>query len=336
MEILNAVAHRLDKQRNVKGATVVGAHTEIVKNEALDQLLSNVLESYNSRCSRHTGSFEKDEENFRFSVALRKFVNAKSNFLDFTTTAMSRLRQIINDITFASGGYVLFVRYRHAERDMLLVAQLNQEDGAIFSPDLHEVIQSQYLNLDHLRVAARIDLGSWAAQEDRYLTFVLKKDHGHPSDYFKEFIGCHIDQDSKIESNKLVRVVKDFANHIAEKNVIAIDSVPDIQRRAYDYADSLVKQDEPAGIQFDLLANAVWPDDPSLFLHYLNNHAEQPSAGFIPDKTVFKKLSGISFKSASLSLKMTYEFKQEHVTTAGDTVTILKAPKKLLEELTEG
>lgn len=336
MEICNAVAHRLDKQRNVRGATVRPADAEIVKNDALVDLFSNVLESYNSRCSRHTGSFEEDEENYRFSVGVRAYLAGEVDFLAFTVTAMERLRVKINDATFAAGGYLIFVRYKHVDRDMLLVAKLNSEDGAIFTRDLHEVVQSEYLNLDRLQVAARVDIATWQAGGERYLTFVLKQDRGNPSDYFREFVGCRIDQDSKIESNKLVRVVKDFANKMADEGAIVAEQVPDVQRRAFDYASELIKGKEKGQLVFDTLANAVWPDEPEKFLRFLNDHPEQPSSGFVPDRTTLKKLSDINFKSRELTIKMTYSFKLEHVSTEGSRVIITNAPERLVQELTQG
>lgn len=336
MEIRNAVVHRLEKQRNAKGATVNTADAEIVKNQALTQLLQNVLESYNSRCSRHAGSFEADIENYRFSVGVNSFLDGGTDFLTFSKVAMERLRLNVTDVTFASGGYVLFVLYAHNARQMLLVAKLSQEDGAIFSADLHEVVEAQYLNLNRLQVAARIDLDAWKGAEPRYLTFVMKQEHGHPSIYFKEFIGCSIDQDSKVESTKLVKVVKDFAVSLLAESLISAEQVPEIQRRAYDHAEELRKRPEPGTMEFDSLANALWPDEPEVFLKFLNNHPEQPSTGFMPDRTVFKKLSAINFTSRDFSLKMTYAFKQEHVTTEQGKIVIHDAPQRLMQELTEG
>lgn len=336
MEIRNAVAHRIEKQRNSRGAAVHLAVTEVEKNEALQTLLQHVLASYNDRCSRHTGSFEADEENYRLSVGVRAFVEGNSEFLSFTVTAMERLRVKISDVMFATGGYVLFVRYAHLGREMLLIAKLSQEVGAIFSPDLHHVVPAEYLNLDRLQVAARLDIDVWTSGGDRYLTFVLKMDQGQPADYFKEFIGCRIDQDSKIESNKVVVVVKGFVAKLVEDGDILQENMPDIQRRAYDYAVELRKSPDSTGLSFDGLANAVWPDEPEKFLSYLNHHDEQPSAGFMPDRTVFKKLSSINFRSKEFSVKMTYDFKQSHVSTEGRRVVINNAPEKLIRELTEG
>jgi nucleoid-associated protein YejK len=161
-------------------------------------------------------------------------------------------------------------------------------------------------------------------------------DQGHPADYFKEFIGCLIDQDSKVESKKVVIVVKGFVAKLIEDGEIPQENLPDIQRRAYDYVVELRKSPDSTGLSFEGLANAVWPDEPEKFLEYLNHHSEQPSAGFVPDKTVFKKLSNINFKSKEISVKMTYDFKQSHVSTDGRTVMINDAPERLIRELTEG
>lgn len=336
MEIRNAVAHRIEKQRNSRGAVVHVAAAEVEKDAALQTLLQHVLASYNDRCSRHTGSFETDEENYRLSVGVRACVDGSSDFLSFTAIAMERLRVKISDVTFATGGYVLFVRYANLGREMLLIAKLSQEVGAIFSPDLHRVMEAEYLNLDRLQVAARLDIDVWTNGGDRYLTFVLKMDQGQPADYFKEFIGCRIDQDSKVESNKVVVVVKDFVEKLIEDKDIVQENKPDILRRAYEYTVELRKSPDSTGLSFEGLANAIWPDEPEKFLSYLNLHHEQPSAGFMPDRTVFKKLSSINFRSKDLSLKMTHDFKQAHVSTEGRRVMINDAPEKLIRELTEG
>lgn len=335
MEIRNAVAHRIEKQRNARGASSFLAAAEVEKDQALETLLQQVLISYNSRCSRHTGSFDPDEENYRLSVAIRAFLDGESEFHQLSVMAMDRLRIKISDVMFATGGYVLFVRYVHGGREMILIAKLSQEVGAIFSPDLHHVVPSSYLNLDRLQVAARLDVDAWRNGEDRYLTFVLKMEQGQPADYFKEFIGCRIDQDSKTESNKVVAVVKGFVANLVETGDVTQELVPDIQRRAYDYALELRKSPDSTGLSFEGLANAVWPDEPERFLGYLNSHPEQPSAGFMPDRAVFKKLSSINFRSKELSVKMTYDFKQAHVSTEGRRVVIEDAPEKLIKELTE-
>lgn len=335
MEIKNAVVHRLIKERNAKGASVVEASAELARNDAFERLLKSVLETYNQRCSRHVGRFEVDVENYRFSVTLREHVDGDTTFLEFTSKAMERLRLKIADVNFAIGGYVLFVRYEHSGRDMLLVAKLSQEDGAIFSNSLDQVLDASYLNLERLQVAARVDIGDWTASRERYLTFVMKQEQGHPSVFFKEFIGCAIEQDARIESQKLVKVVKDFANHMAEQGAIGADLVPDVQRRAFDYADELRRLPEPGVVDFEALSNAVWHDDPQVFLDFLNSHNEKPSAGFQPDRTSFRKLAAISFTSKPLTVKMTYDFRRDHVSVNGRQVVINEAPDKLLSELAE-
>lgn len=334
MEILNAAVHELVKTRNARGATVIPpVEGEINRGDSLDSLLTKILHSYNSRCSRHSGSFEQDTENFRFSPNLQECLEGRTSFIDFTGIAMERLRFIVGDIPFASGGFLIYVRYSHNDRDMLLVAKLNKESGAIFSADLREVVESSYLNVDHLQVAARVDIQAWRNGDERYLTFVMRQDKDNPSDYFKEFIGCRIDQDSKIESKKLVKVVKDFVNQQIDVGAIQPDFAPDLQQRAYDYVETLHRQDPTAPLSFEALANTVWPDHPETFLAFINAHDEQPSTGFIPDRTALKALSNINFKSKELTLKTTYQFKQQHIRIDGDQVVIENAPARLIAEL---
>jgi len=337
MEIHNAVAHRLIKERGAKGAFVRPAESELDRSDELNELLLTVLDSYNNRSSRYSGSFEPDEENYRFSVALRTMLAGDASFLEFSSTVLERLRLKIQDVVFAGGGYLLLVRYSHQQRDFLLVAKLNAQSGAIFSDDLHRVVRADYLNLDRLQVAARIDLRAWHDGEERYLSFVLKRDKDDgPSDYFQDFVGCRVDQDSKVESRKLVQVVKDFSHHLVDAGSLAAEQVPDVQRRAYDFVELVRRGDAPRLEGFDQLANAVWPDEPGAFVRFLNGHADPPSAGFVPDATTLKRLSNINFKSRDLSVKMTYAYKQQHVRIEGNRIVIENAPDRLLQELREG
>ena len=268
-------------------------------------------------------------------MTLREHISGATDFLAFTATALERLRTKIAEAVFAIGGYVLFVRYRHNGREMLLVAKLSQEEGAIFSSELNEVVQAVYLDLHRLQVAARIDLDAWRGEETRYLTFVMKKEDGHPSTFFRDFVGCRVEQDSKTESLKLVKVIRDFAQQMVGGKETLQDQYVEIQRRAFAYSEELRKQPEPGVLEFEPLANAVWPEAPDRFLEFVNTHADPPSSGFHPDRTTFRRLSAYNYRSDSLSLRMTHEFKQQHVTTEGNTVTIHDAPERLIAELSE-
>ena len=110
MEIQNAVAHRLIKQRRAKGATVRPADSELDRTDVLNEVLLAVLDSYNNRSSRYSGSFEPDEENFRFSVALRTMLAGESSFLEFSSMALETLRLKIQDVVFAGGDLLPVIR----------------------------------------------------------------------------------------------------------------------------------------------------------------------------------------------------------------------------------
>ncbi|MES1927273.1 nucleoid-associated protein [Salinisphaera sp. T31B1] len=337
MEIVNAIVHKIIKESGVVGATTQDSDEELERTGELNDLMFTLLDSYNNRSSRYAGSFNTDTNNYPLSSHLQRVLNGKISFKDFSDLAVERLREEMNSVVFASGGYLLLMRYSHNDRDMLLIAKLNSQSGAIFSEDLHKVVRAPYLNLDKLQVAARVDLRAWLEDAERYLTFVLRRDKdAGPSDYFQNFVGCQVDQDSKAESKKLVIVVRDFANGLVEAGVLPENEMPDVRRRAFDYADALRKSDAPRVESFEALANAVWPDEPEAFLRFFNNHDEPPSAGFVPDATTIKALSDINYRSKELTLKMTYEFKSAHVRVVDGKVVIEQAPDRLLRELAEG
>lgn len=70
------------------------------------------------------------------------------------------------------------------------------------------MIESEMLDIEHLKYAGRIDLTAWQANELRHVSFL--KGHGDVSQYFKDFLACNDALESKNETKNWSNYLKNL------------------------------------------------------------------------------------------------------------------------------
>jgi nucleoid-associated protein len=185
MEVRQAAVHYISKIAHSEEAVVTPAEGLLEISAQLTRLVEEILESYNARCAQQSGVFQADEQNYPLSALFRSHHEGRADFLPSTVTAANRLAFLMRQQLLSTGGHVLFVHYTRGDEHYLLIVKLNSAKGSMFE-GLARVRDADHLNVHTLQVAARINLSAWIAGEDiRYLSFVCKRELGHPSNYFK-------------------------------------------------------------------------------------------------------------------------------------------------------
>ncbi|WP_198148908.1 nucleoid-associated protein [Luteibacter yeojuensis] len=134
---------------------------------------------------------------------------------------------------------------------------------------------------DSLQVAARLNLSSWRSERlERYVTFVSKREQGHASNYFREFIGCDVTADPRTESKKFVAVLQEF---IAERKAAGVLAEDDGVARLRHVFDHITKADRGTPVSLDEITKVVWPENEVVFTSFLNAHNASPVDQFYPD-----------------------------------------------------
>lgn len=335
MEIVRAAVHYVTKTVHSDEVKVTPADTLLEESPQLLTLAREILETYSVRCAQQAGVFQEDEVNYPFAAIFRAYQEVGSDFLTATVTATNRLAILMRRQLLSTGGHLLFVHYRRADENFLLVVKLNSTKGSMFE-GLARVADAVHLNVHTLQVAARINLTTWLAglSDVRYLTFVCKRELGHPSTYFRDFIGCDMMTDSKAESGKLATVVDEFCKQGIANQLLSVDDAVAIMRRVFDYAVGQTKAREPISLQ--AVAAVVTPDNAEIFMAYLNNHSSRPTDEFIADRGSLRKLADYVFNSKELKITMSHQFKTDHrVRVENNNLIIENPPSELVETLAD-
>lgn len=332
MSIKSAVVHYIEKQAHKPASKVDIATSVISASPELERLVEAVLSTYNNKHAKQAGVFQVDQAAYPFSLQLAS-LQTGGTLLGISAAMMPRLVALMNLSTASTGGHVFFAHYDRDGAEYLLVVKLLTVPGQVFS-QLAAVVDATHISVERLQVAARINLDSWRnGVNERYVTFVSTREGGHTSVYFREFIGCDVTAESRVESKKLAAVVHDYLRDKFSAGLLTEEEVAVRKQMVFDHASSAAKSQLP--ISLSDVSSVIWPSDQTDFLTYLAGHVDPPVDMFSPDKKSLRSLSEYSYRSKEFKLSMTHEFKIKHnVTINAQHLTIENPPEELIAELT--
>lgn len=299
MNILEAILHRIEKDKNTSGA---GSAQSVVRHECLpiDEKLEraaiDILRIYSKSTSGY-GTFNANEAVYRFPVRLRDHIVTNANFIAFTHEATSFIAAKMEGEGFATGGYVLFLRYTNQDRDWLLVAMLKLKPGTGVIEHTIELSDTLSFDIDHLHEAARVDLAKWQANTQPYLSFIKKRHGGQDvSRYFREALGCTEYTDSKHNTEKM----RDAFETYTERQSWTQEQKRDGRRRVYDYCEAKDKAGEP--VNLTALSAMINDQDPESFSVFVRQEGFEVGETFKPHKATYTRFKRIQRQFGSVKV----------------------------------
>lgn len=324
-----AVVHKLEKQR-FQESTVVLRQTCLDIRPPLETLIDRVHRLYVDQPSKGYGMFEEDLDIYPTQRHVQQYYADKDiNFHTLSVHLMNILRGKINQENLSTGGYVLMAHVTHREKEWLLIVMLTDVNGSAINDQL-EVVSTVHLDLEHLRVAGRINLTGWQDGEDRYIGFLKGK--AEVSEYFKHFLGCNDVVSASKETLKLVDTLKRFASEQKLDDASRDRFLTD----ARDYCLECIQKNTPLSIE--IIANRLCPDQPEALQKVFAAPECELADGFIPDRRIIKSFVRFKAKTPTWSL----EFDRKAIRNGelkfdkhSGTLTITSLPHPLLTELSE-
>lgn len=326
MQIENAIVHLIKKDQH-QDPTLQLAATVLEANEGLTSLVDKLRKLYNEKASLGYGKFQDSITAYPLSGLLKKHQANELDFVGWSREAMDLLKQRIDSA--ATGGHVIFVRYQENGSDFMLIASLKDRSGVGFNEKL-ELTERGHIDLDHVHEMARINITSWLAKGDRYLSFAKgragRSDFTH---YFREFIGCTEFTESKTLTSALVHAVKQYGidQGLDEEKRLAI------RQETFDYLEA----HRAEGVSLDALSHRFSDDDPDAFRRYLNENPERfpISDGFKPDRSIYRALKRVSLRSSAITISFDAELLQHQIMydKAAGTLLIKELPNSFRMQL---
>jgi len=330
MEIKNIIVHSIEKDQHQDASEIKVSlrQEEFPLDDKIKALLVSINEVYAYKTGKAFGSLN---ELASFSRGLESHViDSTTPFIKFSHIAMTDLQSRISSQPLATGGYIVFTRFRSTTgKDFFMVVMLKSKDGLSFN-DALELMDAHHLDLDRLHFAARIDLNAWINKEDgSNVSFVKGRATSSVTMYFREFLGIQEFSESATATKKLVLAVTNFYRQYLSKTD---DEVENYKKIVHDYCRN--KDDNGEPIFLDELSRILDEETPEKFLLYAQENHEIPNEFFIDRNTLrkFVKYSGqdkhisISFTADVLGSRVIYN--QE-----ADTLTIRNVPAALKLQL---
>lgn len=326
-----AVIHKLVKSRHGK-ATIVKRQDVLPLTDAVKKLVVDIHESYAGRTGKGFGRFDADETNYPTARIIRETYKTKTkSFLAATQELMDVLASKAGQAPLATGGYVIMAQLSNSKGSQwFTTAIINNVHGSAINDVSLDIVDSEHVDMQNLRVAGRVNIGVWLNENSdvRYVGFL--KQRGEVSDYFKLFLGCNELIAAVEETKKLVAVLKGFAR------ISGLDQEKQetFLKSAFDYCIARKKDNEP--LNLDSLTNAIWPDDPTKLQRALTEGDVEIADGFIPDGRILSTFVKIKAKTKFWSVELDRQALvsgQANYDPVKKTLTLSGLPIELIHEL---
>lgn len=327
--ITDVIVHKLIKESQQRAATLELRTQPLQVNEAVQRLVDGLYKQYALNVGKAFGKFEQDANEYPVQRYLHDHLKASAiNFLQLSNQMMRHLQTRAAAESFATGGYVLIAKITASNgSDYLLCAIVTEVVGMAITQGLN-VIESVHLDMGHLRVAGRVDLTTWLAGGDRYISFL--RGRADVSGYFKMFLGCNDMLVALTESRKLVQALDDFA----DKRQLAPDEREGLFSLAHSYLTALSKNGE--SVDLEVFSNYIWSQDPQAMRDVFSETDRAISNGFVPDQRALRRL--VKFEGKSQYWKLTFDRKgllnrDVVYDIENNTLTLKNLPDRLRDEL---
>jgi nucleoid-associated protein len=252
------------------------------------------------------------------------------DFMGFSSAAVEHLTNLMEESNLTTGGHALFCHYQQGLTDYLIIALVQETEAVTMTEELH-LMTVKRLDLDHIRLAARINLSEWKnnPQSRQYISYIKGKQGRKVSEYFRDFIGCQEGIDGPGETRTLLKAFSDFV----ESEDLDENSAREKTETLVSYAMAQAKLGEP--ITLDELSEVLNNDQPKAFAEFIEDKDYGLSASIPPDKKTlnkFRRFTGradvlsISFEQHLLGSKVEFD-------EAGGTLTLRGLPRQLTDQL---
>jgi nucleoid-associated protein len=330
MPVLHSVIHKIDKKPDGSPAVLFLGGAEQVESLARDDLMNQFNESYNANAGKGWGFFHAESGAFPFSGWLAKYLSGGCDFLDFSVIAVEHLTRLMEESNLTTGGHALFCHYRQGLTEYLIIALVQETEAVTMTEELN-LIAVKRLDLDHIRLAARINISEWQSntQSKQYISYVKGKQSRKLNDYFRDFIGCQEGIDGPGETRTLLKAFSDFV----ESEDLPEDSAREKTQTLVSYSMAQAKLGEP--ITLDELSELINENQPKAFVDFIKASDYGLSDTLPLDKKTLNKFRRFTGRAEGLSISFEQHLLGSKIEfdEARGTLTLRGLPTQLTEQL---
>jgi nucleoid-associated protein len=299
MEVQKISVHYISKTEGEQKARVDLSNNLLDLDYRAESLINNLNESY--RKSQITYAvFDKADENV-FPRLFDRHISCASpdSFLDFSREAAKNLKNRIENISPAKGGFLVFSQYKNENKNYLSVYLIRDTIGILFKKDdptaSFKINPAEHLDLDKLAMACRINIDQYRSNEGKYLSF-LKRKMNDISVYFTNWIAAKDQESNKTITQDFYQLINLVACPVDEKGTGTSREL--FKKNIFDYVKTL-----PAKIVNLNDISQHFYNDSSYLIEFAENKNFNIDTEFQPDEKVMKQFVSIDLVSDGISIR---------------------------------
>lgn len=275
MKINRVVIHELSKIQGKTGAKLSKSLSLLdITQEIVITLVTELNKRYRKRNEKQ-GIFD-DENPSTFHDMFRVFEKEQNdkNFIEFSIKSAENLKDMIQGITPAKGGYLVFAHYEDYReycaiffvRDTTSIAF--KRNKSVENYDLNKV---EHIDFEKLAMACRINLESFHDDQSKYLSFIHTKSD-ELSDYFVNWISSKDTITSEEDTTQLLKALRAIPLPKQPQGTPPLDRDATL-RNAYNH----IKASPTRTVNIVEMSKTLFNDEDYLADYVFQNYPEVPT-----------------------------------------------------------
>ena len=256
MQLNSIIIHEIRKEANSTNTATLYLSNSVldVSNENVIKIVTSLEDSF-SRKTLKRAKFSEDG----FKEEFQDFRSI--DIMNFSNVLTTKLKNNINGISQAKGGYLVFARYTTTQ-DFLAIFLVRNTEGSKLIPSegSWDLNSTQYLDVEHFAMGVKINLSILNSEsDDIYISLI--RGNTDISHYFEAWIGL----DDPKQENKDAQALYNIANQIDIPTGMTRD---ELKKSIFDYARS--HRDRIVNLK--ALSSFIFQDE-----NYITNYCDQNS-----------------------------------------------------------
>lgn len=294
------------------------------------QVVSDLIADINRVYNNKTKAYGLFHENSLFETSVKELKCGNQDFLNFSQHSVKQLRNELAKYPFVEGGTVIFCQYRYLAVEYLMIAVLSSCHSMLVNEQL-EINQTQYLDVDHADIIARIDITEWQTDPNskRYLTFLKGRVGRKVADFFMDYLGASEGLNTKQQNKALVKAVDDYCQ------VIELDKQEKkaVREQVYGYCKGQLEAGEE--IKLTNLAKELPSGNEQDFNFFISENDYDLDEEFPVDRSTLRQLKKFSGSGGGLTINFDADLLGDRIKwdPQADSLVITGLPPNLRDQL---
>ena len=294
------------------------------------QVVSDLIADINRVYNNKTKAYGLFHENSLFETSVKELKCGNQDFLNFSQHSVKQLRNELAKYPFVEGGTVIFCQYRYLAVEYLMIAVLSSCHSMLVNEQL-EINQTQYLDVDHADIIARIDITEWQTDPNskRYLTFLKGRVGRKVADFFMDYLGASEGLNTKQQNKALVKAVDDYCQ------VIELDKQEKkaVREQVYGYCKWQLEDGEE--IKLTNIAKELTSGHEQDFNSFITENDYDLDEEFPVDRSTLRQLKKFSGSGGGLTINFDADLLGDRIKwdPQADSLVITGLPPNLRDQL---